>query len=317
MSDQLDLVFLGTGAAVPSLQRGLPALAIIREGQILLCDCGEGTQLKLLQAGLSPIRIEAIFISHLHGDHLFGLPGLLTTQHMMNRTAPLELIGPVGIQKYITEVQKVSGFNLNYEITFGELTEERAPKLRIGAFVISAVQLAHSTVCYGFRFQEDPKPGRFDEERARQLRIPAGPARRVLKEGQPVVVNGTTIAPEQVVGPSIPGRSIVYCTDTRPCASAIELARDCSVLIHDSTFAEIHAHRAVESFHSTAREAAQIAQTAMVERLVLYHISNRHLNGQEQTLLTEATDVFPYSYLSTDLSRLEIPRPGSRNVPSR
>lgn len=304
---QLKLVFLGTGAAVPSPRRGLPSLALVREGEAILCDCAEGTQMCFSPSGLSPSKIRHLFLSHLHGDHIFGVPGFLTTQQMMSRVSPLTIIGPVGVNYFLDCIRRVSGFRIDYPLQIAELSADSRRFFQAGAFHVTAMPLQHSTLCFGFRFEEEPKPGKFDAEVAAKLGIPFGPLRSELMRGQTIELSdGRRISPEQVVGPARRGRSIGYCTDTRPCPAAIELAQNCDVLVHDSTFSEANRDQAEKSLHSTAIEAAEIANQAHVKKLVLWHISGRNSEEQEAKMLKEARSVFPDSYLPQDFASMEI-----------
>jgi ribonuclease Z len=311
MSDDLKIIFLGTGAAVPSTRRGMPAMAIQKEGNIILCDCGEGTQIKMQQAGLSPSKISAILISHLHGDHLFGLPGFLTSQQLMNRTDPLTLVGPVGIKKFIHHIQTITRANVMYPIHFMELNGNTSMLFELADFQITAQKLEHSILCFGYRFKEKSKTGKFSLQKAEKLNIPPGPLRHQLQQGQTVIVNGRKIQPTDVMGPNRPGRTIVFCTDTRPLKASVNLARDCQVLIHDSTFAAADFELARESHHSTSREAAKVAQEAKAQQLFLWHISMRYNETQEQQLLNEAMEIFPASLLANDFLEIPLLRPAS------
>ncbi len=308
MNDELKIVFLGTSAAIPTLRRGLPSLAIVKDNRAYLCDCGEGTQLRILQAGLHPSKIGHIFISHLHGDHIFGLPGFLSTQQMMGRTNPITLWGPKGLQEFINGIKKVSEFTLDFPLRIVEFKPE-TQRFKVDDFNVEAAPLEHRSLCFGYGFFEERKSGRFDVVKAEMLAIAPGPQRAALKQGKQIIVGGKTIKPDDIVGQPIPGRAIAYCSDTRPSQRAVELARDCDVLIHDSTFAEQHKERAHESYHSTARQAAEIASRAGAKKLMLWHISSRYDEDDERELLTQARQVFPESYLCEDFAEINIQRP--------
>jgi len=310
MTDELEIQFLGTGAAVPSVRRGLPSLAIKHDGGIVLCDIGEGTQINILRAGISPSKIHSIIISHLHGDHIFGLPGFLTSQQMMDRINPLTIIGPVGIRQFYESIREISGFDISYPLYFKELTETEHTGLFVGPFQVNAKTLDHRTICYGYRFSEAVKPGKFYVEKAEKLGIPPGPLRSNLQQGKTIKLNGKSISPEEVLGPPRPGRTIVYCTDTLPCENTIELAKNASILIHDSTFSKEHTERASKTFHSTSAQAAEIAARAGVEKLLLWHLSIRNDENDEQKMLKEAREIFTETYLPRDYETLEIKRPG-------
>lgn len=307
MTDLLKLIFLGTGAAAPSITRRSPALAIQREGEVILCDCGEGVQVRLQQAGVSPADVRTILISHLHGDHLFGLPGFLSSQQLFKRVQPLTLYGPVGLKRYLDCVQAVSKYPVDYPLTVVELEEERHC-FRAGAFEILVLPLCHTSPCLGYRLQEDAKAGKFDAQKAIALGIPNGPERKLLQQGQTVPVGGRLIDPADVVGPTIPGRVIAYCTDTMPCENALVLANDCDVLVHDATFSDAYADRAEPTRHCTSRQAAQIAKDAGAQQLMLWHLSIRVHGEQEAALLAQAREVFPPAELPSDLQELIINR---------
>ncbi len=308
MNDTLEIQFLGTGAAVPSARRGLPSIAIHHDGGTILCDMGEGTQMTLARVGLSPSKIHTILFSHLHGDHLFGLPGFLTSQQMMDRSNPITIIGPKGIQEYFDCISKISGFEITYPLTFIELQQENQPALKVGPLTVTALPLEHRTLCYGYRFEEAPKPGRFDAEKAEQLGIGAGPLRAELQQGNSVTVNGTAIHPDELMGPTRPGRVIAYCTDTRPCSNTTILAENSDVLIHDSTFSSELTERAHKTFHTTSVQAAEIAREAKAKSLFLWHLSIRNSVEAEEMMLEEAKQIFPNTYLSQDSLIHTVPR---------
>lgn len=308
MTDALKIIFLGTGAAAPSLSRGLPALAVVRERRVILCDCGEGTQMRLMQAGISPAKIRTILISHLHGDHVFGLAGLLTSQQLMGRTAPLAIYGPPGLRGFLQCIADVSKYHLEFPLTITELSTEVREQFRENNFTISSQNLLHSSPCLGYRLQESPKPGVFDAAKAEELGIPEGPERARLLQGHPVKVGDEVVQPKEVVGPSQPGRIVTYCTDTRPCDSARQLAEDCDLLIHDATFSDAYADRAEPTFHSTSRQAAKVAHDARARKLALWHLSLRVHGAEEQSMLNEALEVFPHSELPSDLDTWDLSR---------
>ncbi|MBN2413881.1 ribonuclease Z [candidate division KSB1 bacterium] len=309
MTDELKIQFLGTGAAVPSMRRGLPSLTIKHDGGIILCDIGEGTQMNILRAGISPSKIHTIFISHLHGDHIFGLPGFLTSQQMMDRMNPLTVIGPAGIRQFYESIREISGFDIQYPLYFKELTENAPEPFQAGPFQVTAKILEHRTACYGYRFSEAEKPGKFDVQKAEQFGIPPGPLRSDLQQGKIINIRGKNINPGEVLGPPYPGRTIVFCTDTRPCENTVKLAKNASLLIHDSTFSKKLTERAQKTFHSTSVQAAEIAVQAGVEKLFLWHLSIRHDENDEQEMLKEAREIFPQTYLPCDFETLELKRP--------
>lgn len=310
MSHSIRLVFLGTGAAVPSLRRALPTLALVFPGEIVLCDCSEGTQQRLMSAGLSPSRIIHIFISHLHGDHIFGLPGLITSQHLLNRDAPMHLWGPTGLGQYLAGITAATGHQSRFPLYIHEWDTERVEETRLENFTFSAAKLEHSKPCYGFRICANPRYGRFDLSKAEALGVPPGPARGQLQHGKSIYLeNGRLITSEQVVGPVRHGPCIAYCTDTRPCSASVELARGADILLHDCTFTEDLQQRARETGHSTAAEAATVAQAAGVQRLFLWHLSVRNDTTDDQSMLDQARAVFHDTQIPDDLSSWTLPFP--------
>jgi len=304
-----ELIFLGTGAALPTLQRKLPALALRIGASWLLCDCSEGTQMGLLRQHVSAARIGHIFISHLHGDHIFGLPGLLTSQQLAGREQELHIWGPKGLTLFLAGIESVTGYTIRYPLQVHEFETPEWGPVDLGEFTVRATLLQHSRFCYGYRFDEKERPGKFDEVKAEALGIPFGPERTILIQGQTITLaDGRRIEPGAVVGPPPALRSLAYCTDTRPCSGAIELARGATILVHDSTFAGALQQRAVETTHSTATEAAQLAGAAGVDTLFLYHISGRHDEAEGEALLQEARAVFPNTLLPQDDSRWPLDR---------
>ncbi len=310
MTDQLKIVFLGTGAAAPSLSRGLPALALVRENKIILCDCGEGTQLKLLQAGVPPSKIHTICISHLHGDHIFGLPGLMTSQQLFGRTTSLTIYGPPGIAAYLDSIAAISKYKIEFPLQVVELDPDQTSTCQIDEFTVTTKNLAHSSPCLGYRFEESPRPGKFDNDRADELGIPQGPLRSQLQRGENIDVGGRRITAAEIVGPSQPGRVITFCTDTKPCEATLELADQCHVLIHDSTFSDAWADKAEPTCHSTSRDAAILARRANAQQLVLWHLSIRLHGDEEKNLLSQAREEFANCLLPNDLDELVVSRPG-------
>jgi ribonuclease Z len=308
MSDHLSLTFLGTGASVPSKRRGMPSLIIRKDGEYILCDCSEGTQQRIMQANIPPSRLRTILVSHLHGDHIFGIPGFITSQQMASRSTPLRIIGPTGLRKYLQLVRDISGYSIDYPLEIDEMSGV-PPEFKASSLSVTALRLDHQgQPCYGFRLQEEDKPGKFNSKRADALGIPQGPERTALLRGENLVLtDGRIIEPHAVVGPTRPGRVISYCTDTKPCQAAVALSNECDLLVHDSTFADEHAELADESGHSTSRQAALLAQKAAAKQLVLWHISPRYGEEGEQLLLQQAREVFTNTLLPYDLQTLTLP----------
>jgi ribonuclease Z len=303
-----DVIPLGTASAVPTEDRHLSALALKRKGRTLLFDCGEGTQYRLRDAGLSWARVDAIFVTHLHGDHCYGLPGLLSTMDLQQRTDPVTLVLPPGGSAMLRATLGTAPDRLSFpvEVVGADAALERGPAYTTEECVVEARRLEHGNdFAMGFRFEERPRPGRFDATRARALGVPEGPAFGRLQDGQSVTTpDGATVDPEQVLGPPRPGIAVAYVTDTRPCGGGRALAASADLLYHDATFADDHAARARETGHSTAREAAGVAREAGAERLLLGHLSARY--SDPTPLAREARAVFPASTVAEELRHYEL-----------
>ncbi len=304
----IEVVFLGTGAAAPTNDRNLSGVAMIRQGEVFLFDCGEGTQMQFRKAGLRPGRLRYIFITHLHGDHLFGLPGLLTSLHMAGCHQQVDLFGPVGIAEYFRFHQQLCQFALGYPLQIHEIAAETPSVLwRNAEYHVEWQPLKHGNFTAGFALVEADRPGRFDVNRAEQLGVPNGPERGRLQRGESIVLsNGRRINPEEVLGPPRPGVKIAYCLDTVPCAGAEKLATNADLLITDSTFSAADAEHAHESGHSTAVDAAELARKCGVRQLLLTHFSGRLRQEDLPALVAEARAVFPDSSAATDLAQLKI-----------
>ena len=302
-----DVMPLGTASAVPTEERHLSALAIERKGRVLLFDCGEGTQYRLLHAGLKRTRVDAVFVTHLHGDHCYGLPGLLSTLALQERTDPVTLVVPSGGRAMLAAIPGDAPEDLPFPLRIREIEDglTRAVVYETEEFTVEACPLDHRGFAMGFRFEERTRPGRFDPERARALGVPEGPAFGCLQEGESVTaVDGTTVQPEQVMGPPRPGIAGAYVTDTRPCDGGRVLADDADLLYHDATFADKHRTRAKTTGHSTARQAAAVARDAGAQWLLLGHLSARY--PDPAPLEREARSVFPASEIAEELRRYEL-----------
>ncbi|HYC91351.1 MAG TPA: ribonuclease Z [Thermoanaerobaculia bacterium] len=291
---EMAITFLGTSSGTPSRERNVSSVAVVLDGTVLLFDCGEGTQHQLLRAPVKSGAIEAIFITHLHGDHVYGLPGLLATLSMNGRERPLTLVGPEGLREHVECVLRTSHHNPMFPIEFGARRSGFSPTF--DGFRVVSAPLEHSIPAQGYCIIEDDRPGTFDPGRARALGIPPGPEWGALQRaGDP-----------RVCGPPRPGRRIAYCTDTRPCPSAVELARGADVLIHESTYAEELRAEADERLHSTAMGAAGVAREAGVGRLLLTHFSTRYRDVA--ALVAEARTVFANTDAAEDFATFVVPR---------
>lgn len=285
------IVFLGTSSGTPTRDRNVSSVALILDGTVLLFDCGEGTQHQLLRAPVRSGAIEAIFITHLHGDHCYGMPGLLATMSLNARAQPLTLIGPDMLRPYVESMLATTDHHPIFPIDIAP------PPYRGRGFTVIAAPLEHRIPALGYCVIEDDRPGAFDVEQAKALGIPPGPQYRELIENQD----------PRVVGPPRRGRRIVYCTDTRPCANAVELARGADVLIHEATYTGDMSEEADDRRHSTAAGAARIAKEAGVERLLITHFSTRYRDAEQ--LLAEAREIFPNTEAASDFACFDIPAP--------
>ena len=302
-----DVIPLGTASALPTEARHLSALAVERKGRVLLFDCGEGTQYRLMEADLPRVRVDAIFVTHLHGDHCYGLPGLLSTLALQQRDDPVTLVLPSGGRAMLDATPGDAPDALPFPLRITEIDEglTHAVVYETEELTVEARPLDHRGFAIGFRLAERMRPGRFDPERARALGVPEGPAFGRLQDGTPVTVpDGTTVQPDQVMGPPRPGITAAYVTDTRPCDGGRALADDADLLYHDATFADEHAARADKTGHSTARQAATVARDAGAERLLLGHLSARYPNPTP--LVREAKSVFPEAEIAEELRRYEL-----------
>jgi ribonuclease Z len=302
----MKVIPLGTSSGKPTLRRNVSAMAVAREGEWLLFDCGEGTQTQIARAGLNPQKLTAIFITHLHGDHFNGLSGLLSTMGLDRRVRELVIVGPPGINEYLDTLTRLKILYVNYPLEVREYPPMKELTRVFDAedyFVLSR-PLDHRIFALGYRLQEHPRPGRFDLARARALAIPEGPLYRKLQMGEDIrLEDGRTILSSAVVGPPRPGKAIAYCTDTRPFAGTVELARGVDLMIHEATYTEELAAEARDYGHSTAAQAARIASEAEARRLLITHFSTRY--ADVNPLFDEARAVFPETVLAQDL--MEIP----------
>jgi ribonuclease Z len=305
----LDVVFLGTSASAPTARRAPASLLMRRGGDRLLFDCGEGTQRQLLRSSVGLIDLEQIFLTHLHADHYLGLPGLLKTYSLRLRDRPLTIYGPGGLRELVDSLRRVFG-RLSYPV---ELVELKAGESVVhDGYRVLAFPVNHGVPALGYALVEAARPGRFDDAAADALGVPFGPERGRLQRGESVTLaDGRTISAGELVGVARAGRTIVYTGDTRP-ADAVELLFPAAdLLIHEATFAEQEAARAVETMHSTAREAAGVATRAAVGLLALTHISPRYFGPE---LLEEARAVFPDTVAPRDFDTIELPF-AERGVP--
>jgi ribonuclease Z len=300
----MQVTFLGTSAAVPTVDRNVSALMLQREGDLLLFDCGEGTQRQMMRYA-SGFAVEDVFITHFHADHTLGIPGLLRTLGLQGRTAPLRLYGPRGAQRHIGALTALGLERPKFAVEIFEL--RAGDVMPRGEYDLIVGEAQHKGDCLAYAIAERDRLGRFDPARAVALGIPEGPLWGRIHKGEPVTLEGgRVVSPEELVGPPRPGRRVVYTGDTAPCPAITELARGADLLIHEATFGEDERERARETGHSTAREAATVANEAGVKRLVLTHISARYTREAPE-LREEATEIFTAVEVARDGMVVDVP----------
>ena len=310
----LRLTFLGTGAGSPSLARNVSSLGQqwTGRGALWLFDAGEGTQQQFLRAPLRLSQLEHVYVTHLHGDHVFGLPGLLASRSsVQDIQTPVTLFGPPGLEEWLRVTLHLTGTGLRYPLTVQTVREGLI--FEDDARQVYCRRLAHRIVSYGYAVWEKPRPGTFDVQRAQALGIPPGPLYGRLKAGETLTLpDGRVVDGRTLVGPPRPGRRVVVCGDTAATPAAAELAQGADVLVHEATFLNDQADRAVQAGHSTAGSAAQVARDAGVGTLILTHISARYDSVSASRLgelLAEAQAIFPNTLLARDFWSYEVPPP--------
>jgi ribonuclease Z len=304
------ITILGTAAARPTVARNVSAAALQREGDLWLVDCGEGTQRQMMRFGTG-FGLRGILITHLHGDHILGLPGLMKTLALQAREEPLPVYGPPGSAPLLESLVHLGGRLTAFPVPVVEL--EPGEALTLDEYRIEAYRVQHGVPAVGYALIEDVRPGRFDVARARFLGIPEGPLFGRLHRGEAIEVDGRVITPDAVVGPPRPGRRVVFSGDTRPVPATEAIAAGAEALIHDATFTRDEIERARETFHSTASQAAELAAAAGVRRLLLTHISARY-SAIPAPLEREARAVFPDAVVAHDGMVLEIGYPADADA---
>ena len=298
----MKVIFLGTGGACPTPQRNVTAHLVRVKGESILLDCGEGTQ-RQLQKSSGRFSVHRIFFSHLHLDHVSGLPGYLGTMGLLGRKELLRVYGPPGSRPYLQVLAGLAG-RLDYPLEIQELDDGAA--VTADGFRVVAARVEHVGMCLGYRIEEEERRGKVDLARAEAVGLGPGPLLGRLLEEDALKIGDRTIRRDEVIGPARPGRSVVYSGDTRPCAALTALAKGADLLIHEATFLDALREEAVARAHSTALEAARTAVDAGARRLALTHLSPRHQETPE-LLLGEARSLFPDSLLPEDLDELEVP----------
>ena len=311
----MQVTFLGTSSGVPTRARNVSAVALRlpQRSELWLFDCGEGTQHQFLRSDLRVSQLRRIFITHMHGDHVFGLPGLLASLGLAGSCAGIDLYGPDPLRDYLEGVLRTSSTRIGYPLRSHRVKEAArtgAVLLDDDDLLVRCTLLTHRVPAYAYRVEQKPRPGRFDVAAARALGIPPGPIYADLKAGREICLDdGRIIRGSSLCGPPRPGCSVVYCTDTVFCEAAVDLAQGADLLIHEATFAHGEAELAFQRQHSTSTMAAQTALAAGVGQLALTHLSPRYMPGNPITpddLLAEARAIFPNTLVAKDFLCLDV-----------
>lgn len=298
----LDVVFLGTGGSVPTARRSTACVLVRAGGARLLFDCGEGSQ-RQMQRSTGLVQVDEIYLTHFHADHYLGVPGLLKTYDLHDRSAPLRIFGPPGLVDLFGALRRIMG-RVGYEVELTEL--EPGAAVDHGDWEIRPFPVEHRVRAFGYAFVERERPGRFDPEEAERLGVTPGPDFGRLQSGETVAGAEGEVRPEQVMGPPRPGRKLVFTGDTAPCEMTRVAAHEADLLVHDASFRDEEAARAAETSHSTARQAAEIARDADVRLLALVHISSRY---HVPEVLEQAREAFPRAIAPRDFDVIKVPFP--------
>jgi ribonuclease Z len=299
----LKVVFLGTSGSMPTPERNSSSVAVKIGRSVLLLDCGEGTQRQMVAAHIGFSRVKIIFVTHLHGDHVLGVPGLLQSMTLQRREEPLVIFGPRGLHAFLQGVSNTLG-GPGFPVTVHELVESSIVHKGRG-FSVETYRADHRLEAWSYAIRENPRPGRFYPDKARKLGVPEGVLWKRLQDGEEVTIEGRVVRSLEVSDPPRQGRSIVYTGDTRPSDNIVNLALGADLLIHEATFGDELIERAAEDGHSTASQAAEVASKAGVKRLILTHISSRY--GDTEPLLEAARKVFPNTQVAEDLLEIDVP----------
>ncbi len=302
---QLQIVFLGTSAATPTKSRGLSSVALIRDGDLLIFDAGEGTQHALARAKVGLNRETKIFITHMHGDHCVGLLGIIQSMSMAGRDKPLDVFGPRALFGFIRNSAKYLRFGISFPLRVHQVHDGTIAKAK--DYKVLAAQGEHSSPNFGYVLEENARTGIFKPNKAKQLGVPIGELWSKLQSGKTVSVGKRRVRPDQVLGKRRSGRKIGISGDTRPTDKLIKFFSKSNLLIFDSTYSEQHQHLAKERLHSTAKEAARIAKKSASTLLVLTHFSSRYTDVKP--LEAEAREIHPNTIAAHDMMRLAVPYP--------
>lgn len=305
----MEIVFLGTSASVPTKARNLSccALKMLDERRsIWLFDCGEATQHRVLHTSISLSKLEKIFITHLHGDHLFGLPGLLSSRSIQGETKPLTLYGPSGLKRFVDTALEVSRSYLGYPLEIKEF-DESGLVFEDAQCRVQAIKLHHGVTCFGYRVEETDRPGTLDAERLKVMGIKAGPIFQELKKGLTVTLeDGRTLNGAEFMSAPKKGRILTFFGDNTPTEANIRLAQNADIVVHEATFEAAREALAINHMHATTTMAAQMAKDANAKKLIITHLSARYSKEQCADLLAECQAIFPNTELANDLSCFEV-----------
>jgi ribonuclease Z len=300
----MKVVFLGTAASIPTDARALPSVAVRRKNEVFMFDCGEGVQRQMIRARVGFHRKMRVFVSHMHGDHVLGLPGLLQSMSLLDRREKLWIYGPVGIRAFVEAIKETVQFVLTFPVDIceircdGVVCDERE-------YYVEAAHAAHVVRSFAYSLVEKPRAGRFSPDKAKALGVPEGPLWSKLQHGKNVKNGaGKIVKPEQVVGPMRPGLKITYSGDTKSVRSLIRLAKGADLLVHEATLMDELADRAKRDGHSTPSQAARIAKQARVKRLILTHVSARYRDVAP--MLKEARKIFKATDVAEDFMTVEL-----------
>ncbi|AUV00341.1 ribonuclease BN [Phytobacter ursingii] len=305
----MELIFLGTSAGVPTRTRNVTAILLNlqhpTQAGLWLFDCGEGTQHQLLRTSFNPGKLDRIFITHLHGDHLFGLPGLLCSRSMAGNAQPLTIYGPKGIREFVETSLRLSGSWTDYPLTIEEVSEGLV--VDDGLRRVTAFALNHPVECYGYRIEEHDKTGALDAQALIALGITPGPLFQRLKSGETVTLpDGRVVHGEDFLAPAIPGKKLAIFGDTAPCPAALQLAQGVDMMVHEATLEYAMEEKANSRGHSSTHQAAQLARDAGAGRLIITHVSSRYDAEGSQHLLTECRTIFAQTTLAIDFYTITL-----------
>jgi ribonuclease Z len=301
----LRVVFLGTSGSVPTLKRSLPAVVVQCPRNQWMFDCGENVQRQMMAGKISFHRKMKVFITHLHGDHVLGLPGLLQTMALMDRKEPVQIFGPVGLKDFLVCTQETLNFGLNFPVEINQILSEGVV-CDDGEYQVIATKSNHAVESYAYAFLEKPRPGKFYPKKALSMGVPAGELWSKLQRGEEVTLSdGKVVKSSDIMGPMRAGRKIIYTGDTKPFESFAKFGAKADLVIHDCTFDDSLAEKAGVDGHSTPSQAAGQAKAANAKQLALTHISARYPNAS--LLLEQAKKIFPNTVLAEDFMELELP----------